>query len=382
MRIAIVGSGQLARMMVLETRQLHANFVFLALPGDATDSVAGLGDIVKIDAIPTSEGAFVDLYNALGKPDVITVEKESVPVALLEGLAQYCPLYPAADAIAVAQHRGKEKDLLNSLGIATPRYQVINRVEDLAAGVAALGLPIIAKTLVGGYDGKGQWFLKTQDDLAPLLEAFPEMGIVLEEKVNFSREASLIAARSVSGDIVFYPATENVHSDGILLTSVSPAQDLSAAETATMEAAMRRLMEHWNYVGVLAIEFFITDQGVLVNEIAPRVHNSGHWTMQAGKASQFENHIRALMGKPLQPFNADAAADNTGTVSGMVNILGHYDLARQPELEKTVPCELHWYDKPPKPLRKTGHINFQHTDRDALLKNLEAVKAFVYQSES
>lgn len=371
MRIAVVGTGQLARMMMLETKQLDANFAFLALPGDSTQSVEGLGDLVEIDAIPTTQEGFQQVYEALGKPDVITVEKESVPVALLKGLEQCCPLHPAIDSIAVAQHRGKEKDLINSLGIATPRYQVINRVEDLEAGVAAVGLPIIAKTLTGGYDGKGQWFLKTQDDLKPLLEAFPEMGIVLEEKVNFSREASLIAARSESGDIAFYPATENVHVDGILMTSVSPAKDLTPEETAVMETAMRRLMEHWGYVGVLAIEFFMTDKGVLVNEIAPRVHNSGHWTMQAGKVSQFENHIRALMGEPLGGYQSDL-------ISGMVNVLGDYDTSRQDELEKAVPCELHWYDKSPKPLRKIGHINFQNTDRDELLKNLDAVRSFVY----
>lgn len=374
MRIAVVGTGQLARMMVLETKQLDANFAFLALPGDSTQSVEGLGDLVEIDAIPTSKEGFEQLYSVLGSPDVITVEKESVPVALLEGLEQCCPLHPAIDSIAVAQHRGKEKDLLNSLGIATPRYQVINNVDDLVAGVEAVGLPIIAKTLTGGYDGKGQWFLKSQDDLKPLLEAFPEMGIVLEEKVNFSREASLIAARSSNGEIVFYPATENVHTDGILMTSVAPAKDLTQGETDAMETAMRRLMEHWGYVGVLAIEFFITDQGVLVNEIAPRVHNSGHWTMQAGKVSQFENHIRALMGEPLVAYGSDM-------ISGMVNVLGDYDTSRQPELESSIPCQLHWYDKSPKPQRKIGHINFQHADREALLKNLESIKAFVYDQK-
>lgn len=375
MRIAVVGTGQLARMMVLETKQLDTNFAFLALPGDSTQSVDGLGDLVEIDAIPTSKEGFEKVYQALGRPDVITVEKESVPVELLKGLEQCCPLHPANDSIAVAQHRGKEKDLINSLGIATPRYQVINRVEDLEAGVEAVGLPIIAKTLTGGYDGKGQWFLKTHDDLKPLLESFPEMGIVLEEKVNFSREASLIAARSKGGEIVFYPATENVHADGILLTSVSPAKDLSQEETDAMETAMRRLMEHWGYVGVLAIEFFMTDKGVLVNEIAPRVHNSGHWTMQTGKASQFENHIRALMDEPLGSFQSDL-------VSGMVNVLGEYDTSRQPELEKSVPCKLHWYDKSQKPLRKIGHINFQHADRDELLKSLETIKSFVYGQKS
>lgn len=371
MGLAIVGTGQLARMLAEAAQPLKLDVSFLALENDSTESIDDLdGTVVRLTQEPTAE-ACQDIFDALGKPDVITVEKESVPVELLTNLAKLCTVYPNPASIEVAQHRGKEKDQLTSLGIATPRYKVVNRVEDLTAAAGEVGYPIIAKTLEGGYDGKGQWMLNSAEDLKPLLEKFPSTGIVLEEKVSFLREVSLIGARSKDGQCVFYPVTENEHSQGVLLTSVAPAVDISPAQRETMETAMTRLMEFWDYVGVLTIEFFVTTDAILVNEIAPRVHNSGHWSLQSGIVSQFENHVRAVSNHPL-------GSTTTDRINGMVNVLGEYDLSRQDEL-KQFNGELYWYRKAPKSKRKLGHINVQDSHREPLLKNLNAIRQHVYQ---
>ena len=369
-RLAIVGTGQLARMLAEAAQPLNVEVAYLALENDSTESIDDMGTAVRLTQAPTP-AACQEIYDALGKPDVITVEKESVPVELLTNLSKHCTVYPNPASIEAAQHRGKEKDQLTSLSIATPRYKVVNQVEALEAATQEVGFPIIAKTLEGGYDGKGQWMLNGPDDVKPLLNAFPATGIVLEEKVAFEREVSLIGARDEEGNCVFYPVTENEHAQGVLLTSVSPAVNISPDQQAVMETAMTRLMEFWNYVGVLTIEFFVTADAILVNEIAPRVHNSGHWSLQSGMVSQFENHIRAVSGHTL-------GSTATDTVHGMVNILGQYDLSRQDELS-AFNGELYWYRKAPKAKRKLGHINVQDADRAELLKNVDAIRQHVYQ---
>jgi 5-(carboxyamino)imidazole ribonucleotide synthase len=360
MRVAIFGVGQLARMMAQAASPHGIAFSFIRMEGESTACVDGLGDIVTLETHQEPAA----LYDALGQPDVLTVEKEDVPVNVLRQLQAFCPVHPNPDAVEVTQHRGREKQFLAGHDIGTTRFAVVETTDTLNESAAGLEKPLFAKSMTSGYDGKNQWLIKTDEDLANLTQVFPEGGVILEEMVSFRREVSFIAARNRGGDIRFYPGVENLHRGGILVKSVAPAPALAEDLQQVGQAWLQRLMEAWDYVGVLTMECFETDQGLLVNELAPRVHNSGHWTMQAGITSQFENHILAILGKPLGSTEPEG-------YYGMVNILGAFSEADHRALLQETDAELHWYNKSAKPKRKLGHVNCRDASLPALEQSLD-----------
>ena len=376
MRIAIFGVGQLARMMAQAAESLDFECVFVRVENESTDCVDGLGKTVDLSEFVTSDnGVDVDrFYRALDKPDVVTVEKEDVPVPLLIALQSFCAVYPCPEAVALTQDRGKEKNLLRELSIPTTPFFVVNQSDELMPGVGKLGYPVFIKSLRSGYDGKQQWFVSDDLGLREVQQNFPDGGVILEAKVDFLREVSLIAVRNPQGEIQFYPAAENKHEQGVLITSIAPAKDFDTVLESRGKEYLKRLLEHWDYVGALAMECFVTTEGLLVNELAPRVHNSGHWTMQPDVTSQFENHLRAITGTPFGSTEPKA-------VYGMVNILGHYQPLQHQNVLEELNCDLHWYEKTPKPRRKMGHINIQRPDYKSLEADLLKLESSVYQCE-
>ncbi len=365
MHVAIVGCGQLARMMALAGWPMGHRFTFLADPGESFICVEGLGRVVELETDLQGEA----LYEALGKPDVVTVEREHVNAARLETLKPHCSVFPDPEAIKYCQHRGREKTFLNSLGIQTAPFHLANNAEELTNGVNALGFPVFVKTCEEGYDGYGQWVLKSEDDLNNLVaqaDSLPE--VVIEGGVNFDRELSLIAARSASGECVFYPLTENLHRNGILWSSIAPANAPAALHAKAKEIA-DKVLNAMEYVGVIAIEMFHAGDDLIVNELAPRVHNSGHWTQGAGISSQFENHIRAICDSGL-------GITSNNQHAGMVNLLGI-------EAPKTIVSESnvqhHVYNKSLRPGRKVGHLNLVSDDRAALEAQLERIRESLYK---
>ena len=365
MRIAIVGCGQLARMLALAGWEMGHHFSFLADPDEGTRCVEGLGPVVYSDQHHSSDA----LFEALGRPEVVTVEKEHVSVALLESLSTHCRVAPSADAIRVCQHRGREKTLLQSLDIATAPFHVVTDAASLNEAVNTVGYPAFVKSCEQGYDGQNQWLLQDSAALTALAQQMPTLpALVVEGAIRFDRELSLIVARSVSGDTVMYPLAENKHREGILLTSEVPAANISQQTQQQATDIAQRLLEHWSYVGVLSIELF-DEAGVLrVNELAPRVHNSGHWSQDAGVTSQFSNHLRAITDR--RPGNTIPAE-----YAGMINLLGR---EADDALLQAGDTALHWYDKSIRGRRKVGHLNLQSPQREQLRQRLNALEAALY----
>ena len=367
MRIAIIGCGQLARMLALAGWPMGIRFAFLAQSGEATECVQGLGDII-VQRPDMSPG---ELYRELGEPDSLTVEKEAVDVNLLQALSHYCPVYPNPDAIHQCQHRRRQKTCLSNLGIANTPHRFAHDAASLQQAAEALGFPLILKAAEHGYDGRNQWRLRDHGQLSAFLQQHPHGDWVVEQQVDFLRELSLIAVRSRHGDIQFYPVTQNHHVQGILRHSMAPAPNLDADTEADMQKAMSTLLQHWQYVGVLTMECFQTHDGILVNELAPRVHNSGHWTQQAPLTCQFENHLRAVAGWHL-------GDTRTCLHSAMLNLIGvEADLPAT----LTAHTSLHWYNKTFRSGRKLGHINLQHQERTQVLESLRQLEQRYYPME-
>ncbi|MBY0397463.1 MAG: 5-(carboxyamino)imidazole ribonucleotide synthase, partial [Thermoleophilia bacterium] len=317
---------------------------------------------------PQRLDAFLDGLTA------VTYEFENVPVALASRIAQRTPCWPPPRALMVAQDRVAEKTLFRSLGIQTAGFAAIDTLDRLSVAVANTGLPAVLKTRRFGYDGKGQYVLREEADIpkawaalappprgaAPADEAAPSADLILEQFVPFTRELSVIAVRSQGGEFRDWPVVENTHGAGILRTSVAPAPNLPASVAAAAAASVRKVMDHLHYVGVLAVEFFQLDGpgGVLVaNEMAPRVHNSGHWTIDGSVTSQFENHLRAVAGGGGLPLGDCSMRDTTpNAASAMLNIIG----LMPPRERLLAACagraRLHHYGKQPRPGRKLGHV--------------------------
>ncbi len=357
MHIAIVGSGQLARMLALAGWRMGFTFAFLSAPGENRGCVEGLGDIVELTLNLRGEA----LFNALGKPDVVTVEKEHVDSHMLRTLQPFCGVYPKPNAIEISQHRGREKTFLNSIGIPTASFRLSDSKQSLQKVINEMGFPVLVKSCEEGYDGHGQKKVGNAQQLDELLaDELAERQLVVEAIVNFDKEVSMIAARTEGGDCVFYPVTENQHRDGILVSSIAPAKMPTPAMSLETQECAQKILDELEYVGVLSIEFFVTGDKLLVNEIAPRVHNSGHWTQSAGICSQFENHLRSI---------TRMALGNTIplTYAAMINILGHKvsnDVLNKGNVE------LHQYNKSLRPNRKVGHINLWDIDRPRLVKQM------------
>lgn len=338
MRIGVLGAGQLGRMLALAGYPLAHTFVFYDMSGSPS---VGLGEVI-IDR----DNEYLDDF--LDRVDRVTYEFEHLPVSVAERIADVKPVHPTPRSLQVCQNREAEKTLFGDLGIPTPQWQVADSADSLRQAAEALGCPVVAKSNTEGYDGKGQAVLHSPDDAEEAWAAIGHPRLMVEKFVEFSREVSIIAARGEDGQLVIYPLAENVHHNGILRYSLAPAPSVSADVAREAERFMRAIMRELGYVGVLALELFDTEAGLVANEMAPRVHNSGHWTIEGAQTSQFENHIRAITGQPLG--NTDARG-----VSCMVNIIGeHGDIRRIMELPYT---HVHLYDKAERPGRKLGHIN-------------------------
>lgn len=355
--VGIIGAGQLGRMLALSGYPLGLRFVFLDKSADAPGGQ--VGDIVL--------GAFDDpekLAELAQKVDALTFDVENVPVEPLREITRHTPFNPPLDALATAQDRLLEKNLFRKLGLNTPAFAAVDTLADLEQAVADIGLPAVLKTRRLGYDGKGQRVLRNQDDLATAFDAVGGVPLILEGFVDFDCEVSVIAVRSTIGEQAFYPLSLNTHHDGILRHSIAPYGDTTLQKQAEKHAT--DLMQHFDYAGILTIEFFVKDGKLIANEIAPRVHNSGHWTIEGAITSQFENHIRAILGLPLGDTSARGYA-------AMVNFIGTL-----PPVEKilTIPgAHHHNYGKTPRPGRKLGHATLTGDSEKDVRKRLDDLLA-------
>ncbi len=345
MKIAVIGGGQLARMMALSGLPLGLQFSFLVEKENSLDTrcVDGLGHI----AVHENELSPQAIFQALGEPDVITVEKEQVDVELMKALQAFCPVYPNPEAVGVCGDRHQEKQLLDKLAIPTARYVYLNHAAQVESAKLP-SFPLFAKSTRQAYDGKNQHVLRTPSDVENFASSDNTGEWIVEEGINFEREVSIVAARSTDGTIAYYPVTENIHHNGILVFSISPSPNINAVHKAALESYAEKILTTLDYVGVLAIECFIRGDDVMVNELAPRVHNSGHWTQSSTATCQFENHIRAVAGLAL------GSTQSTGD-HGMLNLIG---VEAPPINLLNEHSTLHWYNKVPRPGRKVGHVNF------------------------
>jgi 5-(carboxyamino)imidazole ribonucleotide synthase len=358
MKIGVIGGGQLGRMLALAGTPLGMSFAFLDPAPDAC--AQALGEHIRADYDDKEH-----LRRLADEVDLVTFEFESVPAETVAFLSQFVPVYPSAEALRIARDRWFEKSMFKDLGIPTPEFADIQSQADLDAAVAAIGLPAVLKTRTLGYDGKGQKLLRKPADVAG---AFAELGSVpciLEGFVPFTGEVSLIAVRGRDGETCFYPLVHNTHESGILRLSVASS---SHPLQALAEDYVGRVLEYLDYVGVLAFEFFEVDGGLKANEIAPRVHNSGHWTIEGAECSQFENHLRAVAGLPL------GSTAKLGE-SAMLNFIGEVpEVARVVAIED---CHLHHYGKAFKAGRKVGHATLRCPDRATLDRQSTAVETLI-----
>ncbi len=358
MRIGVLGAGQLGRMLALAGYPLAKTFVFYDMSGSPS---AGLGEVI-IDR----EGEYLDDF--LSRVDRVTYEFEHLPVSVAEAIARVKPVYPSPRSLQVCQNRESEKTLFGQLGIPTPEWRIADSAETLQQAARELGCPVVAKSNTEGYDGKGQAVLRAPEEAAAAWESIGHQRLIVEKFVNFSREVSIIAVRSIDGDVAFYPITENTHHEGILRYSVAPAPKLSATTTADAERYIRALLNELDYVGVLTLELFETPDGLVANEMAPRVHNSGHWTIEGAGTSQFENHIRAVSGHALGNVSPRG-------VSCMINIIGeHGDIERILELPY---AHVHLYNKGERPGRKLGHVTILADSYEELVWRVRNCASFL-----
>ncbi len=344
--IGILGGGQLARMLALAAHPLGLRCRVLDPAADPP--AAAVAEHIRGDFDdPDSLARFADGLA------VATYELEHLPDVALETVARFAELRPGPQAIRVARDRLIEKTFVRDAGIPTTDFVAVDDQEDLDAAVASLGLPLILKTRTDGYDGRGQLIVRTREEATSALERFCGRPLIAEAMVTFDRELSVVAVRSQQGELVSYPLGENQHSDGVLRWTVAPAPNVGVALQDRAEAIARQLVLSLDYVGVLVIELFQVGERLLVNEIAPRVHNSAHWTIEGSDTSQFENHLRAILGLPL---GETTARDHWL----LFNLLGDEpDLGRVLELPG---AHLHVYGKAPRPGRKVGHVNCRATD--------------------
>ena len=365
MTIGILGGGQLGYMLALAGYPLDFHFRFLDPSPQAP--------VGRIASRVTAE--YMD-FEALEKfahgLALVTYEFENVPVEAARFLQKLVPVYPSTQALETAQDRRSEKLLFQKLGIPTTKFAAINSADELHQAVQKTGLPAVLKTCRLGYDGKGQWVLRSNEDVERVKKEIPSAPLILEEFVRFSRELSILAIRARNGATSFYPLVENHHRGGILRLSLAPAPRLTAALQREAEDAARRILESLDYVGVLAIELFECDGRLLANEMAPRVHNSGHWTIEGAVTSQFENHLRAISGLPL-------GVTRTLGFSAMLNLIG--ELPDANEFLALPDAHLHLYGKSPRPGRKVGHVTLRADSMEQLEQRLGQLPVFFQRQE-
>jgi 5-(carboxyamino)imidazole ribonucleotide synthase len=345
-------------MIALAGYPLGQRFVFLD-PG--AESAAGHVGALRVGAYDDEER----LTELARKSTIVTYEFENVPVASARFLNELVPVYPPPSALEVSQDRLDEKQFFERLGIPTAPFAAASSEAELETAVAKVGLPVVIKTRRFGYDGKGQMILREPGDVARAWNALGAAALIVEGVVPFERELSILAVRSTKGETKFYPLVENEHRDGILRLSFPKSDAWTEAHQERAEAYAAKVLAELSYVGVLAIELFLkADGGLVANEMAPRVHNSGHWTIEGAETSQFENHVRALLGLPL---------GSTRMIgwSGMINCIG-----KLPPRDAVLAVEgahLHAYGKDASPGRKLGHVTVRADDKKEMCDRIEAL---------
>jgi 5-(carboxyamino)imidazole ribonucleotide synthase len=372
--IGILGGGQLGYMLALAGYPLGLHFRFFDPSPEAP-----VGRIAsRVTAEFSDEYALEKFANGL---ELVTYEFENVPVAAARFLAERVPVFPPPDALEAAQDRLREKQLFQKLGIPATEFAPVADHEALDVAAAKIGLPAVLKTCRMGYDGKGQWMLRTAEDVARTKgqlqaegQAVAHDGVpfVLERFVPFTRELSVLAVRGRTGETAVYPLVENHHRGGILRLALAPAPRLDPAIQRAAEEAARRVCESLQYVGVLAIEFFEHNGRLLANEMAPRVHNSGHWTIEGAVTSQFENHLRAVMCLPLGSTNPIGCL-------AMLNLIG--EAPDSAEVLAVRDAHLHLYGKSPRPGRKLGHVTLRGGSPEQLASRLGELPGFFHRPE-
>jgi 5-(carboxyamino)imidazole ribonucleotide synthase len=360
--VAVLGGGQLGWMLGLAGIPLGVRCRFLdPAPGASAGAVG-----------PLVVGALGDeraVAEVVDGADVVTYEWEGVPADTARSLAPRLPVRPGPHPLAVSQDRLAEKETFARLGIGVPAFAAVDDRAGLDDALARLGAPAVLKTRRGGYDGKGQFVLRSAADADPAFDALGGVPLILEELVPFTREVSVLAARGLDGEVCVFPLVENVHRDGILRVSRAPAPAVDATQQAAAEVIAHLLLDDLDYVGVLAVELFERPDGdgtraLLANEMAPRVHNSGHWTIEGAETSQFEQHLRAVLGWPLgSPAPRGHAA--------MCNAIGA--LPPRDAVLAIPGARLHDYRKEPRPGRKVGHVTVVADSADELEARLAAL---------
>lgn len=365
--LGILGGGQLAKMLAVAAQKLHIDITCFESNKVENPCAAEITKVIPIDFSNFDSPRFSSTFEH--PISTFTFETENIPVSLAEQFAKIAHFYPNIETLKIAQDRLFEKSLFTELGIPTPHYFNIKNLDALSEALNQIQNHSVLKTRTMGYDGKGQQVIKWQGSLQDTLSfaqaAFNNLSsqvpLILESFVDFDYELSIIAVRNQQEEIRYYPLTKNTHQSGILALSEAPfdASELTAL-TQQAQTYAQKILSHLNYVGVLAIEFFVKNNQLIANEMAPRVHNSGHWTIEGAKTSQFENHVRAVCDLPLGSTEAVG-------FSCMHNILS--TLPSQDQLDKLAQLPgvyVHLYGKSPKPNRKLGHITFHAESRKAL----------------
>ena len=352
-KIGIIGAGQLGRMLALAGYRLGLGFLFLDKSKDAPGGQ--IGDIIL--------GEFSDpqkIAELASKVDLLTYDVENVPVEALSSIPKDKPFLPPIAALAAGQDRLAEKQLFQALKIPTTRHRAVASMAEMEEAIHDIGYPAVLKTRRLGYDGRGQRVIYSPAELGSAFNALAGTPLILEEFIHFEREVSIIGVRNLEGEMAFYPLAENHHREGILRLSVAPYPDRKLQKLAQTYA--KRVMEHFDYAGVFTIEFFVRKGKLIANETAPRVHNSGHWTIEGAVTGQFENHMRAILGLPL---------GETWTVgySAMVNFIG--SMPSREEVLMIPGAHYHDYGKEPRPGRKLGHATLVCKTRKELMNRLK-----------
>lgn len=360
-RIGVLGAGQLGRMLAIAGYPLGQKFGFYGMSEDEPSAL--LGHMYKQADDADSLSQLIEFA------DVVTYESENTSVEQVREIAKSKPVFPSEKSLYASQHRGREKGLFKQLGIPCAPYEVIHSLEALKKAVEIIGIPSILKTTTEGYDGKGQFLIKDEEQIE---QAWNEVGqgeLILEGFVDFHRELSIVAVRNAQNEHVYYPLVQNVHHKGILRYTIAPARDVNEYVQKTAESYMEKLLDELDHVGVLTLELFETEYGLVVNEMAPRVHNSGHWTIEGARTNQFENHVRAITGMHLGETSLRQP------LAAMINIIGETG-----PVEKVLEMDgafLHLYDKAEREGRKLGHITLIAETEDELYQKITELNAFL-----
>ena len=352
--IGVLGAGQLARMLALAGIPLGFKFIYVDPSHSSPASLLGEQIVAPFEDATA-------LQKLADSSDLITYEFENIPVSVVRKLAHTRSVFPPPIALESSQDRLLEKQFFNQHGIDTAPFYPVDDQPSLEQAIAVLKLPLILKTRRFGYDGKGQFLVKSLEDAITAFNQLGQKGIIAEGFVKFDRELSCIAVRGIDGATFFYPLVENFHHEGILRLSLAPAQVHATDLNLQASAQVGRILQALDYVGILAVEFFEKEGKLIANEMAPRVHNSGHWTIEGAETSQFENHIRAVAGLPL-------GDPKPRGFSAMINIIGS-----MPDAAKVLQipgAHLHDYGKEPRAGRKLGHLTIRADSLEELNRTL------------